>query len=304
MAKIQNFVIHFTRTTGATTLASAGIALDVAAATGWDLIDDRQTAARALRQGWIDRACFVNSPWAFCDFRDDAVKLAALAKRRIWAQNDYAISIPAPLRKAGEFVLWTTVPDQPGLVQYVNFNALTYRLQPPLNMNSAVAFHRNTVFYYGAYRKDREEDFRRYFSPPTDYPMVISCTSRAAGSFRALAPEARLMIPCRSVMSEARHYGATIYIEDATSHRRYCSPANRFYECLSAGIAIAFDIKTVGTMERAGFDVRRFVVEDAAGMARFLRTAPDAGGEQRAAWATGRNYRREVLDTIKGLAQC
>ena len=46
-------------------------------------------------------------------------------------------------------------------------------------------------------------------------------------------------------------FAATVYIEDQHIHTHYNSPANRFYECLSAGVAMFFDESTSNTMKTA-----------------------------------------------------
>jgi len=50
-------------------------------------------------------------------------------------------------------------------------------------------------------------------------------------------------------------FGVTLYIEDDLSHRRFHSPANRFYEALSAGMAILVDNESAGTLRKAGYEI-------------------------------------------------
>jgi len=52
-------------------------------------------------------------------------------------------------------------------------------------------------------------------------------------------------------MRDLSKFAATVYIEDEHIHTHYNSPANRFYECLSAGVAMFFDESTRNTMRTA-----------------------------------------------------
>jgi hypothetical protein len=289
--------IHFTAVTGKTSLASAGIALAISSALGTDLIDNPQSAKAFLARNCGDYDAFiVNGPWAFCDFRPECMELVADAKDVYWVQNDYTIEIPSPLRRP--MVLLSTIVGGKlrGPLEgtrYMNWNALTYT-EPTLPVESQ---SQRGLFYYGAFRKDREGAFRNYFA--TDfYPVTISCSARAAASFKQLCPAATIA-PIMQTIRQARRFAATVYMEDVTSHNLYCSPANRFYECLSAGIPMAFDAGTVGTMTKAGFDVSLFVVEQPSDVEVCMQKSLQMGKLQRQMWCN-RDYRGEVIARLKG----
>ena len=55
-------------------------------------------------------------------------------------------------------------------------------------------------------------------------------------------------------------YKYSIYLEDEKSNEVYCSPANRFYECISNGVLMFFDSSCVETFRTAEIDIEKFVV--------------------------------------------
>ena len=62
------------------------------------------------------------------------------------------------------------------------------------------------------------------------------------------------MKPFKS-LKELQEYGCTIYLEDETSNDVYTSPANRFYEALSADLFMFVDDIAAHTLKRAGYEV-------------------------------------------------
>jgi len=220
--------------------------------------------------------------------------LAALGKaveetgRVIWVQNDYTVIPPkdesgaeSPFRAAfrnraqrslSAVDYWTTVTAMttPGTTKgwrigqgsfYINWNALTFDIDaaertPPDWFNRARG---DSLLYYGSYRKDRVKYFNRYFSTP-QVKCVLSSPTRKFES----GPSNELVsyepkIPIRMSTYLAMH-GLGLYIEDVKSHAEFHSPANRFYEMLSAGLPMVFQPEATRMMGRAGYDIDPFVV--------------------------------------------
>lgn len=132
---------------------------------------------------------------------------------------------------------------------YVNLNAASY--QP---IENSVVREQNTLFYHGSFRPDRERYFRKYLLKNDLYKTVISCSSeRAMMKFKdaGIYPE-EFLLSKDPLTTQISRYSWALYIEDDYSHRVFCSPANRFYENLSAGTPMLFDISCENTFKEAG----------------------------------------------------
>jgi hypothetical protein len=76
-----------------------------------------------------------------------------------------------------------------------------------------------------------------------------------------------------------------LYLEDDRSHREFHSPANRFYEMLSAGLPMVFQPEAVLQMAVAGYDIAPYVAASGSdALNRALRQREAIGAAQRAAW--------------------
>ena len=269
----MDYVIHLTSCAGRTTLASAKIARWLSGQLGAELVDRRvRSVPRSTR-----RVFFVNSPVAFCSFRDQLAGWARSADEVVWVQNDYAIKAPRSVRGLVTR-LWTTIPDLATGARdaYINWNQLTYS---PVELARPSA---RGLFYYGAFRAGRVRYFKKYLC--TDrYPVSVSTTRKAARKFAELAPSARLLPPFTSA-SYLSNFEATIYVEDRYSHEHYCSPANRFYEALGSGLAMLVDEGAAPSLARAGFDIEGFVVSSASELAERLKSAREIQQRQATLW--------------------
>lgn len=261
----------------------------------------------------FDTIFLCSGGWMFCQFRDEVARLISNARRVIYIQNDYTVGFPSqftkvlratPESKRPEIQAWSSIPDYgerlssmapyeflPRCPTYINWNALTYRQLPfrPIEQTE------ENLFYYGSFRKDRIGSFRLYLDPKCWDPKnpIISCTMRGAKVWDEWCPFLTKILPLMS-FEELQRFSHTIYLEDMkTSQGMYASPANRFYECLSAGVAIIFDPCSTKTFEIAGFDVSDFV--------KFPESLPlshtqsdEIRHEQRSRWGD-RDYRQESL---------
>lgn len=262
---MRPIVVHLTKITPTTTLASAGIAKFIAKTLKCPIADDQSS----LKDFWedsdsCDSIILVNGPPAFCSFREELADAVFHAGTLVFAQNDYTIYPPSQVNKVmrergwtnekGHVVppyTWTTIPRKMRRETdvYVNWNALTFR--PPRKR-----FGRdrsNGLFYFGAYRQGRHETFMKYLS--TVGGLTISASAVAGKKFSEHLPEALVVPPRENIIETCSHYRYGLYIHDEYSTKHFCSPANRFYEMLSAGMVIFVAEECVDTLKKAGYDV-------------------------------------------------
>jgi len=242
-------VIHFTPCVR-TTLASAKIALFIRDATKATLIENKMSDFTQC----YDILFVVNSPFGFCEFRDGAVQLSKNAKKVIWVQNDYAIEIPSKLKPYIKEV-WSSV--QTNDYKYINWNMLTYN---PEGYVSSVK-KLNGLCYWGAFRKDRVMDFKKYFTPSL-YPVHVSTSVNNRLNFLSIDKNIHVYPPLSA--GQFSLFGATVYIEDLKSHTTFCSLANRFYEALSHKMFIMVDKRCIGTFQKSGLDLPAEYVVDSS----------------------------------------
>lgn len=108
------------------------------------------------------------------------------------------------------------------------------------------------VIYWGAFRKDRVEDYRRYF----DNRMIISTSYKNHEKFIPYSNGALFIDKLEWYpIATLRRYKASLYIEDEAQHTDYSHLANRFYESISCNVPVIFDSKCKLTMEQSGYNV-------------------------------------------------
>lgn len=256
-------VVHMTECKPHSTVASARVARFIKDTLDITLIDTKEVARDRIASCFFpERLIIVNGPMAFCDFLEELAVFVRAAKKVVWVQQDYTIMPPAaisnaesPFRKAFADkqlrpVFWTTCKDNVRTEhdRYINWNQLTY------DPKEFVAPTIGRVLYYGAFREKRLRSFTRFMKDPL-YPLEISTTTLRAKKFRELGTGEVFVKPFDNVIHEAQKYAASLYIEDEKSHNAFHSPANRFYEMLSAGVPIFFDDLCTRMLKSAGIHV-------------------------------------------------
>lgn len=216
----------------------------------------------------------INVPKPMVAHVELAENLISHAKTLVWIQNDYAIQTPTP-HTAGMSIftkaftyraqnlerlpmwVWTSCADRvdhiPTMARYINWNALAADELLPLKKPTI-----QKVLYWGAYRPGRQQDFRRYFGAQAmnESELVVSATKNGKEKFFAEAgTRTGVFIPPISIPDDLQNYAATVYIEDEMSHRRFHSPANRFYEAIAAGLPLLVAGSAAGTLQKAGYTV-------------------------------------------------
>lgn len=301
---MNGIVCHFTKV-DKTSLASARIALYLARKFGLKVLD--RPNPDLVRD--YDIAICVSSPSGFApeELRQQVGEVCARAKHYVFAQNDYMTSQAGQIGKWFDKLgkdrskrhVWANMPHvcKNPWDTYINWNMLTW--SPQELQEPAI----DGLFYYGACRADRAIYFKKYFGGELPYRGVISTTTRGASKFRETCPNAEYEGPFDDPVSIAR-FTATLYIEDTRIHRYYNSPANRFYEALSVGTAMLFDKSCIGTFDKAGHDIRPYVVHNKDDVVAALVHWEEIRNKQRQEFA--RNFRAEldalVEESFNGLS--
>lgn len=200
----------------------------------------------------------------FSNHRDEAMQIYSQARQIINLENDYLFALDKRLRKPD--LVWSTVE---GRDKYVNWNVLTrmgfdiWEKKPQLPIPG-----NNGLIYYGAHRPDRIKSFERFF---TNSPYPVTISTYRGKQFTTTCPNARVIGAFRQPNAPAA-WPLTVYIEDETSHKMYCSPATRFYECISIGLAQVICEESVETFRQAYIEVPDdFIVRDKSDVARVLK---------------------------------
>lgn len=248
------------------------------------LIDSTSIAAARIKGSYI--LYMVNVPKTMIKDVPRTEALIQNATIVVWVQNDYSIYAPT-LHTYGVSIVtraftyriknklptyvWSTCRDRcvtnPDDYRYINWNALAYapiKNLPKRRINSH-------VLYFGSFREGRIKEFDKYMTDANIFH--ISAPKTAEAKFKERYGFAgNQLIGIVNIPTDLTKYSTTLYMEDDLSHRQFHSPANRFYEALSAGMAILVDRAAVGTLTKAGFVVPELcVVEDANDVRDRLR---------------------------------
>ncbi len=219
----------------------------------------------------FDKIFVVNGMECFCEYRDKILPFIENSKQAklYWCSNDYMLE---PSKKIKEYLLsnnctlLSTVDEEQyknkwfTKYQYVNFNILTLNLNFNYKFIDKIA---NSIIYYGAFRKGRVFFFKKYF--PFLKNLYVSTTEKNFSKFRDINSNINLINKfdfVNAISMDLAKYMYTIYLEDEKSNLFYCSPANRFYECISNGVLQLFDSSCVKTFSTYGIDISEFVVND------------------------------------------
>lgn len=287
------FVVHLSPVKNSVQ-ASARIARFIAEQFECPIIDDEEAIQKHFVKPGLEKrsvdVIIVNGPLAFSKILDSlGDNVFPKVKRVFWVQNDYTVYLPpnknysrpstaeTPFRKnfykIPEVVLWSTCEDwlskrNDDSDRYINWNALTYA---PFKTSTEAEDRKNRLFYYGAFRKDREEAFARYLDSKFVTISVSLLNKNTIKTWGDVAGNAKLKGPAKvgkpTKALNGNHLGEnpllrlidtyrhSIYMSDKKSLEGLHSPANRLYEVLSTPGTILW-------LERDGRDAyKKFKME-------------------------------------------
>jgi len=277
----------------------------------------------------LDLLIIVNGAYGFCQCLPELAALVKSARRIVWVQNDYTIIPPkieskgvSPFRaafrerhEAGKphMDFWTTCEDWARFTPaslYVNWNALTfdesYSQKKIVNWRTKAT---EDLLYYGSYRggsgkSSRERYFDRYFREP----LVKTTISSPAKQFHERYTSDKIVhvdALKNDFYRDIGVHGLGLYIEDRMSHERFHSPANRFYEMLSAGLPMVFQPECGSMMRRAGYDPEPFFVSNVRDVKRSMDIREEIGPTQRRVWIGDDpgKFRRKLNEQIDSAMQ-
>lgn len=259
----------------------------------------------------LDVLFLVAGVFMYCRVLPQVAEAIKGAKRVVWIQNDYTIQPPkddgnaeSPFRYAFRqrrmdgkppVDFWTTMQkaaDKTELSAYMNWNCMAYEGITDEQFKASWKNKFPAVFYYGADRAGRQIYFDRFFKRQAA-PLVISSFSKSMGRYSDDA-DVIPAFPRRQFFEKLGEYQMGLYLEDKKSHAEFTSPATRFYEMLSVGMAMVFQPEAVPMLGRAGFNVAPYVATPGT-LADLLQRAPSIAKEQRAQWQS-----KVGIDTLIG----
>jgi hypothetical protein len=318
MPRANSIVFSFVRISDNSMVASIRILKYVAAHLKLPEVDYQNI--RQYDGAELDVLYIVNGAYGFCKCLPELAALVKTARRIVWIQNDYSIIPPkiesegiSPFRaafrerhEAGKphMDFWSTCEEwsQRKGSSYVNWNMLTFdkdfsekRITQRRGSSAS-----KTLLYYGSYRdgsgkSSRVPLFDRYFAEPT----VATTISSPAKQFAERYPKCTHVGPILdNFYNVLGTNGLGLYIEDRKSSENFHSPANRFYEMLSAGLPMVFQQECGPMLRKAGYDPAPWVVEKARDVAKFMVDRDKHGLEQRRQWIRG-NYHGLLLEQMK-----
>ncbi len=298
-------VFSFARIYPGSMVASQRIARMVAEKLGVEITTDLNIDKQKSK---LDLLVIINGAYGFCRCLPALGDLVRDARRVVWVQNDYTIIPPksesgaeSPFRLAfrqrrdaglPHIDYWTTCADESKatkLSHYVNWNALTF---DATQTDEIVRKRRRKVsdddlFYYGSYREFRLRYFDRYFAGASAENLVTISSPFVKGvnRFSKKYPGACHVDKMEGTLSEELgSHGLGLYIEDKKSHSLFHSPANRFYEMLSAGLPMVFQSECGSMMRRAGYDPTPYQADNWMTIKRFMRDREGVLERQRESW--------------------
>jgi hypothetical protein len=284
-----------------TMVVSTKIARYVAGLLQLPVVDD----GRIQEHTGLDVLIIVNGAYGFSKHLAATAPAIESARRIVWLQNDYTIIPPitdgnaeSPFRKAfrkrreagkPHLDFWTTLENNARATagsSYVNWNCMTFDVQ---TTDEDVAAWRkganDRVLYYGAFRAGRRPYFDRYFKDPQT-PITISDPSVRRNFQENYKSD--LIKHDSKVESDLTSYLAQhrlgLYLEDKRTHKMYMSPANRFYEMLSAGLPMVFQPECGGMMRRAGYDPEPYFVPNSKQLSYAVDRSEKILAQQREEW--------------------
>jgi hypothetical protein len=268
-------------------------------------VHDHRTVEEILGKP-LDLLIIINGAYGFCKCLPELAKLVLASRRIVWVQNDYSIIPPktdskgvSPFRAAfrdrheiglPHMDFWTTCEDWARFTPdslYVNWNALTFDDSYDERVIAKRRRNINTdLLYYGSFRdgsgkSSRVKYFDRYFTDPKVRTVISSPAKGFSEKYDKCVNVDAIKTDFYQTIGE---FGLGLYLEDRMSHERFHSPANRFYEMLSAGLPIIFQPEAESMMARAGFKIFPWIATSARSVVSYMGAREKIGLDQRRLW--------------------
>lgn len=258
-----------------------------------------------------DRVILIEGIFRFVSqkFRDMTEWLISHCRKEVvYATADYESRVPSLARWLPSNVKpirWSQYPltqvkerDFPFVkTKIVDWNAIFWMEPLPIQ-----DYEFEGLFYYGSFKERRRFYYDEYLNY-TQYPVVISA-KRGQRHMFSQSPTVKFVDPVPSVADLGKAQFTVYFLnEDAVG----TAPAQRFYECLVAGLPIFFDKDFYPDFKHLP-DVSSFLLDgqDDAGEAyEQVRSQKDRRKiieHQRSLWA-GTDYKKILIDQIKEAAQ-
>lgn len=216
------------------------------------------------------------------EWRSKVVSLLSQASRVIFITNDYRKEPPSQMMAAlrGRNVdlrIWSTF--QPQITNrkkrwvgwswtQVMWNWNTYETvdRPP-------TARADGLLYYGRMREGRNFDLLRQGVP---YPVHVSCSLKALETWACWNPNLHYHPEFQSA-DDLACFQTSLYLEDEFSHSVYTGVANRFFECMAAGVGVVAHVSCRSTFEREGIEDMVYVAtpEDVMEAKPYLKNSFD-----------------------------
>lgn len=187
----------------------------------------------------------------FLDFQGPECKIG-------WITNEYNLSPNSFFYKKINFVIANF--DQEGCVVKVspenflkvNLNTLIYY------RHVLVTEKKHTIIYYGTYRENRADYFKKYLHKP----LLVSTSTKNQKKYKALGCTSDFTdkISWQRGRETLRMFKASLYIEDTETHTVYNHLANRFYEGLFCDCVLFFDKSCQGTIDKSGYRIDPYFI--------------------------------------------
>jgi hypothetical protein len=136
----------------------------------------------------------------------------------------------------------------PKIIYALNLNSfiLNNKYQEPLSKPF-------NIIYYGSFRKNRVDYFKKYLK----YPMILSTSKRRISKFKEFdCVDCDIIEPLDWRNPLLKYFKYSLYIEDKYTHENYNYMASRFYEALNYLTIPVFDKSCMNTIEKSGYKIR------------------------------------------------
>ena len=225
---------------------------------GADLIWSYPNVNEYVR-GDYEKIIFVHaSHYAYTDY--SWIEKSPNAKL-FYVTNEYNLGEPRTLwmaAKAGR--KYTVVANHPHQVSKVvmkyvedwisvNLNSLVYNNYQFQNKNNS-----NCV-YYGSYRDNRKNYFKKYFDG-----MTVSTHLKNRTKMDLLGITPNYINRLNIQKGDLAEYGFSLYLEDEKTHTAYNYLSNRFYESLNSGSLCLFDESCENTIALSSYPIDKFQI--------------------------------------------